>query len=107
MTCAAGSRRGWTGWGRCCAAPARGSCRNVIVHVVTVKQERLGQLNVPKLDKGVVAESALTIDFNPKESARGRLRFALETPGIYLVRLETIGVAGAEGQEYFAALDLV
>lgn len=82
--------------------------KNVIVHFVTVKQDRQGQLNVPKLDKGVVAESAVTVDFNPKESARGRLVFAVETPGSYLMRLETIGVAaGADGQEYFAALDLM
>jgi hypothetical protein len=55
----------------------------------------------------VAAESALTMDFNPKDATRGELSFTLERPGFYLLRLETIGAAvGADGQEYFAALDL-
>lgn len=84
------------------------SFKNVLVHFVAVKQERPGQPNVPKLDKGVVNEAALTIDFAPKESARGAITFTLDAPGAYLLRLETIGVAaGAEGQEYFAAVDVV
>jgi hypothetical protein len=82
--------------------------KNVLVHFVAVKQDKLGQLNVPKLDRGVVAERAVTVDFNPKESARGGMAFAIATPGFYLVRLETIGVATpTEGHEYFAAVDVV
>jgi hypothetical protein len=81
--------------------------KNVVVHFVVVKQEKLNQLQVPKLNRGVAAESALTMDFEPKDSTRGAVTFTIETAGLYLIRLETIGAAeGAEGHENFAALDL-
>jgi hypothetical protein len=87
-------------------ADAAKTVKDVLVHFVAVKQEKLGQRNVPKLNKGVVAESALRMDFAPKDQTRGALSFTIEQPGAYLLRLET-GGAGAEGEEYFAALDLL
>ena len=57
----------------------------------TVSQ--LGQRNVPKLNMGVAAESALTMDFAPKDATRGALSFTIERPGFYLLRLETRGAA--------------
>jgi hypothetical protein len=84
------------------------SFKNVVVHFFAVQEEKLGQINAPKLNKGVAAESALTVDLGPKGSTRGEVTFTIDMPGFYLVRVETIGVAaGAEGQEYFAALDVV
>ena len=65
----------------------------------------LGQRAVPKLTKDVSAESALTMDFGPGEKAKGGLRFTIDRPGLYLMRLETIGAP--EGRECFSALDLV
>lgn len=80
----------------------------VIAHFLAVKEEKAGQRAVPKLDKDVAAESALNMDFKPKDAADGQLTFTIKEPGAYLLRLETIGAgAGADGQEYFAALDLV
>jgi len=37
------------------------------------------------------------------------LTFTIDTPGVYLVRLETIGAAGRDpdAHEHFAALDVV
>jgi hypothetical protein len=88
-------------------ADAKQAIKNVVVHFVAVKEEELGQRNVPKLNKGVAAESALTMDFGPRDSTRGRLDFTIDVPGAYLLRLETIGAAaGVEGQEFFAALDV-
>jgi hypothetical protein len=82
--------------------------KDVVVHFFAVKVDRLGQVIPPKLTKGVAAESALKMDFNPKDATRGELSFTIDTPGIYLLRLETIGAAvGLEGHEHFAALDLV
>ena len=87
-------------------ADAAKTCKDVLVHFVAVKQEKLGQRTVPKLNKGVAAESALRMDFAPKDQTRGALSFTIEQPGAYLLRLETQG-AGAEGEDYFAALDLL
>jgi hypothetical protein len=81
--------------------------KNVLVHFFVVKQKMLGQEFPPKLDKGVIVESAQTIDFKPKESTEGQLNFTIPKEGAYLVRLETIGAAvGKDGHEHFAALDL-
>ena len=85
-----------------------GVVKDVLVHFFVVREEKLGQASVPKLDKDVAAESALTMDFKPKDKAKGELSFTIASPGIYLLRLETIGAAsGADGHEHFAALDVV
>src|SRR5713101_3196862 len=46
---------------------AKTAVKNVLVHFFAVKLEEIGQKTTPKLDKGVVAESALVMDFNPKD----------------------------------------
>ena len=79
--------------------------KNVLVHFFTVREEKLGQRDMPKLTKDVTAESALTMDFAPGDKAKGAMSFTIDRPGFYLVRLETIGAP--VGQECFAALDLV
>ncbi len=90
------------------SADPKTTYKNVLVHFFVVAEEKAGQLSVPKLDKGVVAESALTMDFTPGDSTRGELSFALPQAGVYLLRLETIGAAvDVDGHEHFAALDLV
>src|SRR5262249_36763235 len=86
----------------------KGVTKDVTVHLVVVKEEKVGQLAVPKLDKDVAAETAMTMDFKPKDRAKGDVTVTIDKPGAYLVRVETIGAAaGAEGHEHFAALDLV
>lgn len=86
----------------------KAALKGVLVHFFAVKQAELGQKIQPKLDKGVLAESALIMDFNPKDKATGELNFAVAQPGPYLLRLETIGAAvGDRGQEFFAALELL
>ena len=93
-------------WTLTCAAK-KGEFKDVTVHFFVVKEEKVGQLAVPKLDKDVAAESALTMDFKPKDKSDGELTFKIETPGNYLLRLEALNGAGAEGHEHFAALDVV
>jgi len=85
----------------------KGTAKDVTVHFFAVREEKVGQQAVPKLDKGVIAESALSMDFGPKDKSEGELSFTIDKPGCYLLRLETIGAtAGPAGHEDFAALDV-
>ncbi len=84
---------------------AKTEMKNVLVHFFAVKEEAVGQRNVPKLTKNVTAESAVTVDFSPGEQARGVLTFTVNQPGAYLIRLQTMGAP--EDEDCFAALDLV
>jgi uncharacterized cupredoxin-like copper-binding protein len=79
---------------------------DVTVHFFAVKEETAGQQAVPKLDKGVVAESALTLDVGPGDKNESELTFTIDEPGSYLLRLETIGAAAAAGHDDFAAVDV-
>jgi hypothetical protein len=86
----------------------KASFKNVIVHFFVVKQDEVGQQRVPELTRGVVVESALTMDFHPGEKTRGAITVTLDQPGAYLLRLETMESATASGgHEHFAALDLL
>jgi hypothetical protein len=91
------------------SADPKTTYKDVLVHFFAVKIDKLGQTIVPKLTKGVAAEGALTMDFAPKDATKGELTFTIDTPGVYLVRLETIGAAGKglDAHEHFAALDVV
>ena len=80
---------------------------DVTVHFYAVKEEMVGQPAAPKLGKGVIAESALTMDFGPSDKNEGEMTFTIDQAGDYLFRLETIGAAlGPAGHEDFAALDV-
>ncbi len=84
------------------------SAKSVLVHLIVVKEEKVGQQKISKANKDIAAESAVIVDIAPKEKTKGDLKFVINEPGAYLVRVETIGAAaGAEGHEHFAALDLV
>jgi hypothetical protein len=90
------------------SSDAKNTYNDVLVHFFVVREEKAGQQAVPPLDKSVAAESALTMDFKPGDRADATLEFTLESPGSYLLRLETIGAAvGSDGHEHFAAMDLV
>jgi hypothetical protein len=86
------------------SAGAKTEMKNILVHFFTVKEQKLGQQNTPKLTKDVTAESAVSLDFAPGDKSKGSLTFTVDQPGFYLMRLETIGAP--EGQDCFAALDL-
>src|SRR4051794_16554492 len=42
---------------------------DLLVHFFAAKAEKIGQKNVPKLTQDVVVETALTMDFKPKDQA--------------------------------------
>src|SRR5262249_39416081 len=67
-------------------ADSKTTFKDVTVHFFAVPEEKAGQQAVPKLDRGVVAESALTMDFKPKDSNEGELEFTIAKAGTYLVR---------------------
>jgi hypothetical protein len=89
-------------------AGPKDTAKDVLIHFFVVRETQAGQPAVPKLDKEVVVESALTMDFKPRDKTEGDLVFAIPKRGCYLMRLETIGAAhGIDEHEQFAALDLV
>jgi hypothetical protein len=82
--------------------------KDVLVHFYAVKISKAGDPPPPKLDKDVLLETALTMDFKPKDKSHGELTLKPEKPGVYLLRLETIGAsAGTNDHEHFATIDLV
>jgi hypothetical protein len=86
----------------------KGEVKDALIHFFVVKEEKAGQVAVPKLDKEVVVENALTMDFKPKDKTEGELTFQIDAPGNYLLRLETKETtSGIDGHEHFAALDVV
>jgi hypothetical protein len=81
--------------------------KDIVVHFFAVQEEKADQQKVPRLDRNVVAESAVSMGFKPRDRAEGEITFAIARPGYYLLRVETRGTAGKDGHEQFAALDVV
>jgi len=82
--------------------------KNVLVHFFVVPEKKVGQPKVPPLGKDDVEhEGAVTLDFKPGNKAEGEFTGTIPKAGNYLVRVETIGLAGREGHEYYAAVDVV
>jgi hypothetical protein len=59
----------------------------------------------PWLDSGVVSRGEFTLDFKPECRVGTRLKFQLPAPGIYSVRVGTVGTQS--DHEHFSAIDLV
>lgn len=79
--------------------------KNVVVHFFIVRQERVGQKEIPALDDHVVIETAFDMDFQPGGKAGGRQTLRIDEPGVYLVRVETRQTQS--DHEHFSAIDLV
>lgn len=83
------------------------TAKDVLVHVFVVRQARPDQPGVPKLTGDVAVESALTMDFRPRDQAEGTFTCTIPQAGCYLVRVELKGAAAQGEREPFAALDLL
>jgi hypothetical protein len=59
----------------------------------------------PFLEPGVVARGQFTMDFKPDCKVGTRLKFQIPAPGIYYVRVGSIGTQS--DHEHFSAIDLV
>ena len=85
----------------------RDEAKDVLVHFYVVRIGRPGEAAPPLEPKLVVIESALTMDFSAGAGAGAALKFKVDEPGVYLVRIETRPNADETGHEDFAAMDLV
>jgi hypothetical protein len=78
---------------------------NVVVHFFVVRQEKVGQKEIPDLKGDVVLESAFDMDFKPGGKAGQRTTLKIAEPGAYLIRVESRNTQS--DHEHFAAIDLV
>jgi hypothetical protein len=78
---------------------------NVVVHFYIARQEKVGQKELPDLKGDVVTESAFEMDFKPGSKAGQRTMLKIDTPGVYLIRVETRNTQS--DHEHFSAIDLV
>ncbi len=78
---------------------------NAVVHFYIAKQSKVGQKELPDLKGDVVLETAFDMDFKPGGKAGQRSTFKIDTPGVYLIRVETRNTQS--DHEHFAAVDLV
>ena len=80
---------------------------DVVLHFYIARQQKVGQKEPPDLsrEENVVLETAFEMDFKPGAKAGGRNTVTIDTPGVYLVRVES-RQTGSD-HEHFAAIDLV
>lgn len=78
---------------------------NVVVHFFVAREEKVGQKDLPDLSGDVILESAFDMDFKPGSKAGQRTTLRIDTPGVYLVRIETRQTQS--DHEHFSAIDLV
>jgi hypothetical protein len=78
---------------------------NVVVHFFVVRQQKPGQKELPDLKGDVVIESAFDMDFKPGGKAGQRTTLKIDTPGAYLIRVETRNTQS--DHEHFSAVDLI
>ncbi len=78
--------------------------KNVTVRYYVVRTGKFGVKQVPKLTKGVITQGKATLNFKPKCRVGARLKFRVEEPGIYLVRVDTQNTQS--DHEHFSAIDL-
>jgi hypothetical protein len=78
---------------------------NVVVHFFVVREEKVGQKELPELTDQVLLENAFDMDFRPGGKAGQRNTLRIHEPGVYLIRVES-GKTQSD-HEHFAAIDLV
>jgi hypothetical protein len=78
---------------------------NVVVHFFIAAEKKVGQKDLPDLSGDVVLETAFDMDFKPGTKAGQRNTVRIDTPGVYLVRVESRHTKS--DHEHFAAIDLV
>jgi hypothetical protein len=78
---------------------------NVVVHFFVAPEKAVGTKEFPDLNRDVVTETAFEMDFKPGGKAGQKTTFRVDTPGVYLVRIETRQTNS--DHEHFSAIDLV
>lgn len=77
---------------------------NVVVHFFVAREDKVGQKDLPDLREPVL-ETAFDMDFKPGTKAGARTTLKIDTPGVYLVRVESKKTQS--DHEHFSAIDLV
>jgi hypothetical protein len=87
---------------------AKRKITNMLVHFYVAGEKAAGQKEAPDLRKpNVAVESAVTMDFDPKDQASATMPFALDAPGAYRVQVETLDQGPKHEHEHAATLDIV
>ncbi len=81
-----------------------GVLKDVTVRYYIVREEKLGQKNLPDMTKGTVTEGKFTMNFKPACRVGARIRFKVKEPGLYLLRVETQNTDS--DHEHFSAIDV-
>jgi hypothetical protein len=92
------------------ASSGKETIKDVQVQFYAVKIPKPGDPPPPPrdFDKEAILQTALTMDFKPKDKTEGELSIQVDKPGTYLLRLETKGAAvGQDDHEHFANLDII
>ena len=90
---------------------------NVLYYVA--RRDKLGHLTAPsfngpteadpskqtRLESGVVTKGQFVMDFKPDCRVGTRMKFQITEPGVYTVRVETVGTQS--DHEHFSAVDLI
>ncbi len=83
-----------------------GVIHDVTLHCFMTREQAAGQAEAPKPGPDAVYESALTMDFKPKAHSSADFVVQSPGPGIYVLRIETLGAAKEHGHEHSAAMDV-
>ena len=80
---------------------------NVVLHFFVAREESAGQKTLPDLshDDAAEVETALEMTFKPGTKAGQKSTIRLDTPGVYLIRIESRETQS--DHEHFAAVDLI
>lgn len=78
---------------------------NVVVHFFIAREQKVGQKELPDLSGDVVLETAFDMDFKPGTKAGQRNTVRIDSPGVYLIRVETRNTQS--DHEHFSAIDLI
>ncbi|MBI1371743.1 MAG: hypothetical protein GC159_03140 [Phycisphaera sp.] len=93
-------------WRVTCVADAK--VVDIVVHFYIAHEDKVGQATQPDLSEdNVSVESAVTMDFDPRDFTSADMPFTLDEPGAYRVQVETLGSTPGAGHGHAATLDLV
>jgi hypothetical protein len=80
-----------------------GDIKDVTVRYYVVREEKVGQKDLPPLAEPVV-EGQFTMNFKPKCRVGSRVAFTIKKPGTYLLRVDTLNTDS--DHEHFSAIDV-
>jgi hypothetical protein len=81
-----------------------GETPGVIVRYFVVRTKGLGVKETPDLKRDTVTQGTVQLNFKPKDRVGARLKFRVDQPGFYLVRVDTQNTQS--DHEHFSAIDL-